>query len=145
MTLADIFQDDDVWRSISDDGSAEIDRALAAQAMMDSGMLFSPRPDVYFFLVPRNTLMVEFHTIAAKSCRGADLLRAVEKLQGFAAEQGIRKLTTLVPTTNRAARLMCRRAGMAEEGCLKKSLLRQKVLLDQLVYSFTEGDEKCQQ
>lgn len=134
-----LLQDDDVWLGITDDAAATLTREEGAR-MIANLTTFSGRDDLVFLLVQRNAICVEFHTIAGKTCRGKDLIAGTQEMIDYLFKQGIEKVFTLVPATNRAAKIICRKGGMVEEGVLTKSIKRNNELVDQHIYSYIKGE-----
>lgn len=141
-----VLRDEDVFRNSSDDyapAPAQVDcGALLLNAQWTAFGIFAGHECAgVFFVVRHSVILYEVHTAILPAYRGALASRAALRLLDrlFDATP-CRKLTTLVPATNRPAARFARQAGLRYQGTLTASFLKDGVLHDQEILGITRDE-----
>lgn len=139
--LDEIARNDLVFKHISDDNSIRGDSIYSDKftylAANEGSELMG-----FFAISAINSICYEIHTVMHPKTWGRSLKYAKEVIVWIFENTPCKKLITFVPADNPQALSLAINSGMEKEGILKKSFLKNGVLLDQHILGV--GSDLCQ-
>jgi RimJ/RimL family protein N-acetyltransferase len=151
--VTQVYHDERIWeptRSDDDPMAEEIDFASAVESRGDNHIFISALvANVLvglFMFEKKNPRCYEIHSAILPEYWGSGISVpcGVAACKWMMKHTICQKITTSVPSFNEPARRMAIDAGMKQEGCNRKSFLKDGTLFDQYLFGFTEEDLSCQ-
>lgn len=132
----------EVYEWISDDNSPAPGQTDFAAILSAEGIyVLRPNPWTVFILHPWNSICYEVHTNVLPEGRGPMAVQACrEGMSWMFHNTPCQKIVTQVPTFNRPALALARRAGMKPEGINSKSFLKNGHLYDQTILGISKQE-----
>ncbi len=138
-----------IYPFITDDGCPRVaDFDAKRVLMLDNIYFLKPILDNYcigiFILSPCNTICYDAHLAIFPEYRGEMAIRACKEVIHYMfTETSCRKIIAQIPSINKPARMIAKLAGLAREGVIKTSFLKNGILVDQVIMGITKEGEKC--
>lgn len=143
--VKNIMSHPSIWPHVHDDGVGECN-PIDHEGFFWMLITELGAPIGVFLVHATNSICYQMHTCILPIAWGKKAKQSAKLLLKWAFDEtNCQKMTTLVPSYNRAALRFAKSGGMAEEGVNRKSFLHNGELIDQIMLGITKEDWSCQQ
>lgn len=143
--IRSVYAYGDIWSKTSDDKSPPLEQIPFLAAIENQAIFFlipinEDNERIGCFLYhPWNTVTYEMHSAIFPEYRGEQAFdAAVSAAMWMFTMTPCKKIVTLIPKTNYAARALAQKGGMLKEGIVTASYLKGGKLVDQYLYGMTK-------
>ena len=137
-----LFGHESIWPFIKDESAPESLRYRVGELYLSTPgtLVLSPIPESAFVYKLRNGITFEVHANVLKDSREDALSAALSSVRWMFENTGCLKIVAYVATCFPNVCGFTKKCGFDEEGKMKKSVLRDGTLYDQIIYGLTKED-----
>jgi RimJ/RimL family protein N-acetyltransferase len=128
-----------VWRWVSDDRS-DISTYEPDESCVYLGAFDGETAAGFFMVKPINGISLEIHTVISPDFWGEGVRFAKEVIFWIFQNTDFLKIVTFIPENNVSAIRLAINSGLSQEGVVKKSFLKNGIILDQFLFGVSKGD-----
>lgn len=131
----------ELWEYNADDGTTTDIHAVVMGVLNNRDFyVLSPHEDMVFLLHPHNSYTYRGHVSILRESRRISVSAGREVLEYMFTQTPCRKIIVFAPTSNPAAAYLAAEIGMAREGVVTQSWLKDGKMYDEIIYGI--GVEK---